>query len=448
MAKSYGTMTAATKGNAAGVGLSSKAVATALVVYAGLSVSLTLGFKHALRVIEFPVSLMALLLVIESVAIRSALCVAARCQSEESDGSSRRLVVAIGLCVAGEIGLSNLGLMRMTVAAHTMIKSSTPLFVLCASLALGLEKPSLQVCAIVAVVSAGTTLCSLGRLSRRDSTADVGALSRVFGVVFTVAAGVAGGLRWGLTQLLTQRLGAKPKLLINDTLPVAAASLLAVAALLEGPQLLRARLDAPALLAYAALLAFTGLALLWIEVLLVAATSSLSLAIIATAKELLLLTLSVALLHERISPLSLGGFLITTSGIIFYNLHKLETHRALLRADAATKYRPLATADPPADTAPSTALPTIDECAEDEDDDDCEDLPSSGIALPTTTTSAPTTAASDDRDASSVSALPLPSARADPPAAADGLISPGSSVRAARDPSALGDDADEPLVRV
>ncbi|KAJ8603310.1 hypothetical protein CTAYLR_009024 [Chrysophaeum taylorii] len=371
-----------------------------LGLYGCLSISLTLAFKRAFKVVKYPVSLMALLLLIEAFAINAVLRVselvfprkmtAKPSESEsESESSSRGLVGLIGLCVAGEIALSNLGLLRMTVASHTMIKACTPMFVLFASLALGLDAPSARLFLIVGLITVGTTLCSLGR-GRHPSSASLSSSSHSpvgraaspvaqwVGIALTVAAGAVGGARWGLTQLLTQRRGARPRDLVAKTLPVAAAGLALFALVFEAPAISADHhLDAPTVLADAALLASMGLALMWTEVELVASTSSLSLAVLATAKELGLVVVSVLGLKETVSLQSLAGFAVTTVGIVGYNVHNATTQPdvGLPVARPTPGYRPLSTTD-----AELTADPAASSQNDDDNDDDDDDDVSSPAA--------------------------------------------------------------------
>lgn len=344
------------------ISLSRRAFVLLILLYACLSISLTLVFKKVLTIIRYPLFLMASVLGLEAVLMRvglaATLCVrslrsvdddpADAAMPAEEAVSSRLLLTGIGTCVAGEIGLSNLGLMRLSVASHTMIKASTPLFVLCASLVLGLEKPSVGIVAIVVLISAGTALCSIGRLHLTSSASlSISSHSPIVhsgqstavqtardwkllvGIALTVTAGMAGGLRWGLTQLLTQHRATRPHLLLVETLPVAAASLVLLSAALEGRDLAGAHdTDVYDLMVYASVIAVIGLVLLWTEVMLVATTSSLTLAILATAKELSLVLISVVWLRNDVSLLGIIGFFVTCVGIFAYNLHKRETKRS------------------------------------------------------------------------------------------------------------------------
>ena len=99
----------------------------------------------------------------------------------------------IGVCTAFEIAASNLSLLTLTVSFHTMVKSSTPLFVAVFSVALGLEAPSMQLCGVVSTVTAGVMLCSYGEVD-----------FDWLGFLYVLSAAMAGGFRWSLSQLLLQ----------------------------------------------------------------------------------------------------------------------------------------------------------------------------------------------------------------------------------------------------
>mmetsp|Transcript_1565 Transcript_1565/g.5372 ORF Transcript_1565/g.5372 Transcript_1565/m.5372 type:complete len:533 (-) Transcript_1565:71-1669(-) len=350
-------------------------VKVALLLYALLSMALTLSFKRVFGIVKYPCALMAVLLTIEAIVIHFTLWMRSfyrkEDDEEQKDGTSRWLLVAISLCVAGELGLSNEGLARMSVASHTMIKACTPLFVLMASLGLGLETPSVRVAGIVALISLGTLLCSLGKppahstsLSSSShsgveaSEGNAAQRSQQLGLLLTVAAGAASGVRWALTQLLTQNRGTKPRFLVANTLPIAAVALAIFSYAVEYPQMRRddvqsgqvfgsQKNEATTLGVYASLLAFLGLGLLWTEVTLVAATSSLSLAILATAKETALVVVSIFALGDPVTGLSALGFLVTVVGILAFHVHKNlgKDVTAFQKNPRVTSYLQLTTAD-------------------------------------------------------------------------------------------------------
>ena len=69
------------------------------------------------------------------------------------------------------------------------------------------------------------------------------------------------------------------------------------------------------------------LALLTVEVALVALTSSLSLAVAAVAKELVLVAVAALSLGDEVLPRTLVGFGLTASGVLAYNLQRLLRRR-------------------------------------------------------------------------------------------------------------------------
>lgn len=105
----------------------------------------------------------------------------------------RRKVVTMGACTAFEIGASNLSLLTLSVSFHTMVKSSTPLFVLITAIALGLERPTRVLLTAMGLVTLGVMLCSYGEVR-----------FNWVGFMYILTASMAGGLRWSLAQLLMQ----------------------------------------------------------------------------------------------------------------------------------------------------------------------------------------------------------------------------------------------------
>ena len=308
-------------------------IGCSLCAFGALSVGMTLLFKRALARFEFPVTLVGVVFALEAAAITAWERCRASPHEDKSEagsseeGSSRHLLRAVSVAVAAEVALSNMGLMRLSVSTHTMIKACTPLFVLLAALALRLEPPSMGVVAIVVAISVGTATCSLDRSSSAVSADDGDPRSEIVGVALTALAALAGGLRWGLTQLLTQRRGVPTGKLLSRTLPLSAGSLALVALALDARRLYSAPAlspgDAVSLVGVTAALASGGLALLAVEVGLVALTSSLSLAIASTAKELVLIVVSIAFLGDRtLDAQKITGFSLTASGIVAYNLKK------------------------------------------------------------------------------------------------------------------------------
>lgn len=103
-----------------------------------------------------------------------------------------------GLAAALEICCANASLVFISLSFYTMVKSSTPIWVLAFALLFGLEKPRILVISIILVMVIGVILTVEGE-TKFD----------MLGFTLVLTASVMSGLRWSLTQLLLQhdRLG-------------------------------------------------------------------------------------------------------------------------------------------------------------------------------------------------------------------------------------------------
>jgi drug/metabolite transporter (DMT)-like permease len=104
------------------------------------------------------------------------------------------MVVPVAVATALDVVLSNSSFSFLTVTFYTIIKSSVPVWILLFSFALGLQRPSLGLVAIIVVICAGISLASLDDNLR-------GAWQ---GVTLCNLASICAGARWALSQLLLQ----------------------------------------------------------------------------------------------------------------------------------------------------------------------------------------------------------------------------------------------------
>ncbi|OAQ36212.1 TPT-domain-containing protein [Linnemannia elongata AG-77] len=103
-------------------------------------------------------------------------------------------VVPCAVAAALEICMANASLMYITLSFYTMIKSSTPIWVLLFAFIFRLEKPRLSLILIIGVIVVGVVLTVAGE-TQFDMT----------GFVLVLLAAVMSGLRWSLTQMLLQK---------------------------------------------------------------------------------------------------------------------------------------------------------------------------------------------------------------------------------------------------
>lgn len=98
-----------------------------------------------------------------------------------------------GVAAAVEICCSNAALVYITLSFYTMVKSSTPIWVLLFSFLFGFERPRLLLVAIIVVMVAGVILTVEGE-TKFDPV----------GFSLVLVASIVSGLRWSMTQLLLQ----------------------------------------------------------------------------------------------------------------------------------------------------------------------------------------------------------------------------------------------------
>ena len=163
---------------------------------------------------------------------------------------------------------------------------------------------------------------------------------RIFKIIalegaFIISLGILLGIIMGfitfeiLSQIITPLNTSKAKFIINHDFYIIIILVL-VAGLLDARRLIRTPGSgdlAQKALGAALALALGGLGLLTVEVTLVALTSSLTLAVAAVAKELVLIGVSIGLLKNDVSPSGYGGFALTASGVLAYNVERYKRRR-------------------------------------------------------------------------------------------------------------------------
>lgn len=93
-----------------------------------------------------------------------------------------------------EISCANASLVLITLSFYTVIKSSTPVWVLLFSFIFGFEKPTLNLIAVISLIVVGVSL-----------TVDGESHYNTHGLMLVLVAAIASGLRWNLTQFLMKK---------------------------------------------------------------------------------------------------------------------------------------------------------------------------------------------------------------------------------------------------
>lgn len=103
--------------------------------------------------------------------------------------------IPCGLVTALDVGLSNLSLVTITITFYTMVKSSTPVFVLGWAYLFGIERITWRLVGVIVVIALGEFLTVAGEVD-----------FVLHGFLMCLTASVLSGARWTLVQLKLQSL--------------------------------------------------------------------------------------------------------------------------------------------------------------------------------------------------------------------------------------------------
>ncbi|KAJ3353245.1 Triose-phosphate Transporter [Allomyces javanicus] len=236
-------------------------------------------------------------------------------------------VVPCGMATALDIGLSNASLKTLSLSFYTMVKSTTPFWVMVFALVFRLEQPSWRLAASMVTMSIGMVLM----VSHvHESAFDP------IGFFQAIVASIMGGLRMAAIQLLLHKsdLHLNHPLATNQVLaPVMFCTLLPTAFLLE-PVTHLTSMPAFATAAAARLsvllvvaggtLAFT---MLVIEYRAIQLTSGLTLSVAGIVKEVGTIVLSVLIFGDVLTALNIVGLFVCLAGIALYHIHQQQQSR-------------------------------------------------------------------------------------------------------------------------
>ncbi|KAJ6262622.1 hypothetical protein Dda_3434 [Drechslerella dactyloides] len=234
-------------------------------------------------------------------------------------------IAPCGMATGLDIGLGNMSLKHISLTFYTMCKSSSLAFVLIFAFIFRLEKPTIKLIAVIMVMTAGVILMVSGET-----------VFVPIGFVLVMLASCLSGLRWSLTQLLLLRNPAtsNPFSSIFFLAPVMFLSLLIIAVPVEGIGAFWGRwlevvgewglLSGIGMLIAPGIIAFCMTAS---EFALLRRTSVVTLSICGIFKEVVTISASATIFHDVLTPINIGGLLITILSIGSYNYIKISKMR-------------------------------------------------------------------------------------------------------------------------
>lgn len=242
--------------------------------------------------------------------------------------------IPCGVVTSGDVGLSNLALVRISLTFYTMVKASAPIFVVASAYLFGIERITCTLIIVVLVISAGEFLTVWG-----ETEFDL------VGFLLCLGASVVTGMRWTVIQLKLQSLQPPLKstmATMRILSPSMFVTMLVVSIGVEkpwaklGPDSGTTYFATPRntfiTLAMAFAGAFLAIAMVSCEFVLIMKSNAFVLMIGGVIKEMITITVGISVFGDVINGINLAGFLVVFSGVVMY---KVVHFMAKMEAEAA-----------------------------------------------------------------------------------------------------------------
>jgi solute carrier family 35 protein C2 len=252
--------------------------------------------------------------------------------------------IPCGMVTALDIGLSNLSLVTITLTFYTMVKSSTPIFVLFWAYVFKIEPITWKLIGVIIVIAAGEFLTVYGEVD-----------FVVHGFVLCSLASILSGARWTLVQLKLKQLDPPLQSTVVTMKLLAPSmfwSMFLLSMVIEKPWVILKKSENIKELAPVFLLGLFGGAfavfMILCEFYLILRANAIILMIGGVVKELTTIILGVSIFGDKLNILNTTGVCIVFSGVILY---KIVFHMEKKNSD----------------TNDMQAVPTIDDSSSDEE---------------------------------------------------------------------------------
>ena len=231
--------------------------------------------------------------------------------------------VPIGCLTGGDIGLTNIAIQIGQISLVTVIKNGGIVLTLVIGIFLGLQPCSRRLLSYTLMICIGAALALWNEPDFNPLCAFA-----AFGAC------VCGSIRWSLTQKVLQQTPFSTLNVILFISPSATLSALAAGYYMEGDRFSRALNkygnEGPYLQSFV-LLGFAGgafaLGMLIIEFRLIQKTSALTVDVLAKLKDVILISMAIALYHEQLSSTNMVGVAIMFIGMLLFSKLKAKAHR-------------------------------------------------------------------------------------------------------------------------
>lgn len=241
-------------------------------------------------------------------------------------------IMPCAVSAALDIGMSSLALRSVTLAFYTMIKSSSPVFVLFSGFLFGIEKPSFKLFLTIFIIGAGVFVTTI-KTDKVQSTNDLSLSKPTMLLLF---ASFMGGFRWAFVQYLLEKRKLKKKsiiytirdlcfpigiLLFTFSLYFEGFNNVIESEFFQNENAIRRNVI---FILLSGILSFT---LLVTEFLLVSKTSVVYLSVSGIVKELMIVFVSVCRKEIKFDTINYCGLGISVFGMVLYNLGRMKYNR-------------------------------------------------------------------------------------------------------------------------
>ena len=225
--------------------------------------------------------------------------------------------VPCGLVTSADVGFSNLAIVRISVAFNTMVKASSPIFVVLSAYLFGIEKITTSLILVVIIICMGELLTVLGEVK-----------FDLIGFLLSFSSAILSGMRWTVVQLKIQSIEPKLKSTVATmrilSLPMFL-SMLGISLALEKPwSTLGGWFDsfssAMHTLGLALIGALLAVCMILFEFWLIMKSNAIVLMIGGVCKELFTISMSILIFGDTINIENVLGCIVVFSGVILYKL--------------------------------------------------------------------------------------------------------------------------------
>ncbi len=248
------------------------------------------------------------------------------------------IAIPCGFVTSADVGFSNLALVRISVTFYTMVKASSPIFVVLSAYIFGIEQITTPLIIVVLIISMGELLTVLGEVE-----------FDMIGFILCFIASVLSGMRWTVVQLKIQSIEPKLKSTIATMRilsPFMFLSMLIMSLVKEQPWYTMGEwintFDKAMLTVGLSFLGATlAICMMLCEFYLIMKSNAIILMIGGVLKELNTIALSVGIFGDKLNAINVLGCVVVFSGVMLYkvSLHvsKLESRYDVLVKESRSR---------------------------------------------------------------------------------------------------------------